>query len=71
MSFLSFSLDNCGCISIMSMCNDTTNSKLDDILSVKVYESQYIVYLATSSSKRETIKQRTYTTSLPTNQVKW
>ena len=55
----------------MSMCNDTTNSKLDDILSVKVYESQYIVYLATSSSKRETIKQRTYTISLPTNQVKW
>ena len=55
----------------MSMCNDTTNSKLDDILSVKVYESQYIVYLVTSSSKRETIKQRTYTISLPTNQVKW
>ena len=56
MSFLSFSLDNSGCIRRMSMCDDTTNSKLDDILSVKVYESQYIAYLATSSSKRETIK---------------
>ena len=37
------------------------------ILRIKVYESWYITYLATSDSKRETTNERTCAFCLPTN----